>query len=212
MESDDLVHRRHAAAELVDRKSPFPQRRQHLPMRRRFHALHVENVVDEQVERSLRGDLGIELAQRTGGGISWIGKRLLPGLEQPLVQLLEGRDPHNHLASDGEERRDATFPVPKHQRRGPNGAHVLRDPLPVLAVPPGGPPHQGPVLIDEFHRRPVELGLDHVRDPVPDRFPHALVEPAERGFLLRRVEAEHRDGVLHRGKLVERFPPHPLRR
>src|SRR5688500_16570366 len=51
-----------------------------------FHAFHAAKAVEDDVERTFGGDFGIELFERTGGGVAGIGKT---GLARGLTLVIE---------------------------------------------------------------------------------------------------------------------------
>ena len=104
---DHLVERRAVPAMRLDRKAPARERVEQLALRREGKR-DVRRRGDgeaEEAERALRGDRGIELAQRARGGVARIREDRLAGLRALLVQLLEA-----HRTADStrrESRRSA---------------------------------------------------------------------------------------------------------
>src|SRR5258707_5807014 len=87
--------------------------------------------VAEELERPPGGDLGIELAQRAGGGVARIGEdRLAPGLAR-LVHREEGRLLHIDLAAYLHRRGSAALQTLRQPR---DRAQGFRDFLGLGAV------------------------------------------------------------------------------
>ena len=60
---------------LVGRQSKLFEQRKNFGMKIDIHAFGCAGSVENNSERTLRRDFGIEMLERTGGGISWIGKQ-----------------------------------------------------------------------------------------------------------------------------------------
>src|SRR5206468_7315201 len=59
---------------------------------------------EQEVERTLRRQAGIEEADRPGRGVARVGEERLPRLLAPAVHVLEGADRVEHLAARLQER------------------------------------------------------------------------------------------------------------
>ena len=98
---------------------------------------------------SLGSSWRIEPAAELRGWRTWLAR-----LRALLVQAGEGGDRQAHLAAHLEQRRGTVHA----QRDGPDGAQVLGDLLPDLAVAPRGAAGEHPVLVDSEMASPSTLG------------------------------------------------------
>ena len=107
---------------------------EHFPVGVRDGAFGVTEAVDKDVQGSLGGDTGVELADGAGGGVSRVDVKRLTGLLPLAVKLFKAAEGHVDLAAyfeaAGAIGRDG-------QRDGVDGAKVLGDILAAKAVTPG---------------------------------------------------------------------------
>ncbi len=61
--------------------------------------LDYSDVIGEERQRTDGSDRGVELTQRTGRSVAWVGKQRLILLGATAVQGTELRDAHVHLAA-----------------------------------------------------------------------------------------------------------------
>ena len=155
--------------------------------------------------------LGVLLPQRAGRRVAGIGEGLEPRLELALVELLERRHRHVHLAAHLEHRRHRAplLRPPQRVGHGGDGGHVGGDVVAGDPVAAGGRLHQPAVLVDERHGEPVDLEL--ADEGGLDRLGCDAGHAVEPGVQLLDaegvVEAHHRRPVLHRGEQHRRCPP-----
>ena len=165
-----------------------------LPLRRELVALEHADPVDEDGQRSLRGHRRIELPERARGCIASVRGGLLSGCELRLVEPGKALEREVDLSADLDSRgRRRAVRSPHSQRNRVDRPEVDRDILPTLAVAASRSPDESAALVDEGHRRAVDLRLENVRDRLVGTEPLANVV----GPLLQR---------LPRGDLLER--PH----
>ncbi|MDQ1110572.1 hypothetical protein QE418_000020 [Microbacterium testaceum] len=160
--------------------------------------------VREGGEPSRRGDLGLLFVERasaatTGRTLARLGQRALPELALPAIEVLEGRDGDEDLASHLDDRgvaltRELTRDVGQTQRvLGHDLAH------PPVAARRGRCEH--PVLVTQADREPVDLQL---AQPVHLSARGGLGLDGPVAKLVGRedvVEAEHALGVLDRREI-----------
>ena len=129
-------------------------------------ALRQLEVEHSDVQPPLGGDLGIELAERAGGGVAGVGHE---GLALDLtagIDLLEHAAGHVDLAPD-----DKTGQLLRQRHGdGADGAEVLRHVLAHLAVAPGRAPDEHAVTVLQGHGQAVHLGLNAVYRAVQRHF------------------------------------------
>ena len=140
------------------------------------------------------GDIGVELAQRPGGGVAGVGEEPLVGLALATVEIGERFEGHEDLAPDLHDvRRRRQLEPPGHR---PDREHVGGDVLPRHTVSPGGGPDEMAFFVDEGDGQPVELGLAHEGH----RFRHQTLEPLPPRLEVLDIECvierQHRDDVL----------------
>lgn len=163
-------------------------------------ALVGADAVHHHVQRAGGGDLGVLLAQRSGGRVARVGEGLVVGGDQPGVQLLEAFHGEEDLAADLDERGDvlALQAVRDLGDRPDVGGDVLAG----AAVAAGGRPGQAAVLVGEVDGEAVDLelaqevvvgGADVLGDPVGPGGQLLVVEGV--------VEGEHAFAVDHGGEL-----------
>ena len=123
-------------------------------------ALRVADGIAPDVERPLRGEPGVQLADGPGGGIARVHERAEPGREPLLVEAREGGEPQVDLAAHLHHGRRIGDAQPQRQRAdGPQvGGHVL----PHLAVAARGAHGEDAALVRERDRKAVDLGLDGI--------------------------------------------------
>ena len=80
-------------------ESPRAERVHALPVAAEGHAPHGQHIVCKEFEPALRCNPGIELSDRAGGSVSGRGIWFVALSHQSLVEGLELRDVHHHLAA-----------------------------------------------------------------------------------------------------------------
>src|SRR5437868_11332908 len=80
------------------------------------------SAVKDDAERSGRDDGGIELLQRTGRSIAWVGKARQALFRPVSVQLFESSPFHENFTADFENQRRFPF---KPAGNGSNGQGIL---------------------------------------------------------------------------------------
>src|SRR5207302_6380736 len=70
-------------------------------------AAFLQQLVTEKVERTLRSDVGIQLADRPRGEVAWIGEGCKTGTLALLIELLKASSRHQQFAADFKIRRNA---------------------------------------------------------------------------------------------------------
>jgi len=207
----------HHRAQVVHRHAEGGDRIQRRAVRgRRVPALGHAQPVGVEAQLLVGQPLGVELADRAGGGVARVDEGLLAALALAGIQALEVVAPHVDLAADLDQRRRlATQP----QRDLADRAHVLRHVLAGLAVAARGRLHEHAVLVAQVDGQPVELQLRAVlhrrRIGVqPQLAPHARVEGlrAAGGGVGLGADRQHRQRVLHRRQAVEHLADHALGR
>ena len=88
-----------------DRQAPGRQRLVGVGLRLGLEALALADAVADHAEGAGGGDLGVLLPQRAGRGVARVGELLLAGLDQRLVEPLEGLDREEHLAAHLDQLR-----------------------------------------------------------------------------------------------------------
>jgi len=186
---------------------------EHLVLALELEPLGGADPVAPHRERPRGGQLGVELAEGSGGGVARVRERGLAGFGAALVERREGRQRQVDLAADLEQRRSILDPQRDRSDRAEVLGHVLAD----RAVAPRGPPHEDPVLVDQGDGQAVDLGLGHVVDR---RLLDALLgqQPPRAGLPLAQLllgagvgQREHGQQVAHGREALERAPAHPLR-
>ena len=74
-------------------------------MRRKRHTLDELNIENEDIQTTLRRNLGIQLTQRTRSRVSWIGKEGFPFRFLALIQRLKALLGHEYLAPNNQPFR-----------------------------------------------------------------------------------------------------------
>ena len=115
------------------------------------------------LQRPGRGDPGVLLPQRAGGGVARVGERRLARLDQRGVELGERLDREEDLAADLDAR--SGWPVAGEPVRDAlDRADVVGDVLAGAAVAAGRGPHQPAVLVEQVDGQAVDLQLAQVVD------------------------------------------------
>ena len=191
-----------------------------------------------ELERALRGDFGVLLAQRSRGGIARIGKladlgrveflalflrRSARVIHQPRVERLEIGAPHIDLAADLEHLgRIAGQLLRNVGDMRDIGRHILAH-LPVAARRRA---HQPALLVAQRARQPVDLVLGrkrhrialgqrqeapHARDPILDLLRIEGIVEAHHANLVRDL-AQRRGGGGVAHLAAGRILPHQMRK
>ncbi|GBD46120.1 hypothetical protein HRbin41_00939 [bacterium HR41] len=108
-------------------------------------------------QRTRRGDVGIELADRAGGGVAGVRERRLAASDPLLIYAHELVPRHVGLAAHLDQRRRIGYAQRDRSDRLEVGGHVLAG----LAVSAGSAAYQHTVLVDERDREPVDLRLGY---------------------------------------------------
>ena len=186
---------------------------QELPLALEPNAVAVARAVDPDRERPLGRDLGVLLAQRSGGRVSRVRSSLLALGHQPLVEGIEARERHVDLAADFEHRRRIVAPEAQGDRR--DRAEVWCHVLALAPVASGRAAREHACLVHERDRGAVDLRLDDPGDllrrdiePLADVL-RPLLQGLIGGHLLERA---HRREVLGLLKLLGRWRSDTVRR
>ena len=178
--------------------------------RRKLRVLPHQDVVGVERQRPGGRDPGIQLPEGARRRVPRVLEGVPAGAFETLVHALEVRHGQHGFAAHREPRRDSVAGKPQRQR--PDRPQVAGDVLPDLPVPPGRPPNERPAPIDEFHRQPVELGLQAIFEVFPTDLPlHPVSELAEFRLVVDALEREHRRFVVHFGEAVGHRSPDALR-
>src|SRR5262249_54254972 len=84
----------------VRAEAEFAQQRERLGLRLAHESLARTDAVHPYGQRPRGGDRGILLAERAGGGVSWVGRDLLLRPCEALVELAKAGERHVHLPTD----------------------------------------------------------------------------------------------------------------
>ena len=185
-------------------------------MRGERDAVGRPDLVGPERQRSVGGELGVELANRAGGRVAGVHERREARLSPALVELGEIAQRHVHLAAHLDEGRRVGIVEPQRDRA--DRPDVVRDVLPDLAVAAGRAPLERAVSVDEAHREAVDLRLGHVLeirilDPLPGKVVAHPGDPRAQLVGRSRVrEREHPLGMAHLLQVADRLAPDPLRR
>ena len=204
MEGQHLVEARDAAHQRVDLESPAPERRHHLGLRAARQRAHLAPGVGEEAQRTRCRDRGVELAQRTRGGVARIGKDLVAGRRLARVDLGEIGMPEIDLAADLRHLRDTL--AAQLLRDVGDRERVRGDVLADRAVAAGRGGDELALLIAQAQRQAVDLRLgreDERRlraegEEAPDAFDelaHVLLAEAV-------GERQHRHAMAHLGEFL----------
>ena len=204
MEGQHLVEARDAAHQRVDLESPAPERRHHLGLRAARQRAHLAPGVGEEAQRTRRRDRGIELAQRTRGGVARIGEDLVAGRRLARVDLGEIGMPKIDLAADLRHLRD---PLAAQLLRDVADRQRIRgDVLADRAIAAGRGGDELALLIAQAQRQAVDLRLGRKderrlraeREEAPDAFDelaHVVLAEAV-------GERQHRHAMAHLGEFL----------
>ena len=213
---DDLVLGRQLLDVGVDREAVRAQPLERLPVGVQREPLGNPDRVAPQRQRSVGGELRIELADRAGGRVARVHERRQPRLGPPLVERSEVGQRHVDLTADLDQRRRIVIVEPQRDRadRAEVVGHVLAD-FPVSA---GRAALEHAVAIDQRDRQAVDLGLGDVLelgvvDPLPRQVVAHPLDP--RPQLVRGAgvgEREHRLRVPDLDQIADRLTADPLRR
>lgn len=146
-------------------------------------------------------DLGVQLPQTSGGGITRIDKQLVSLDPVALVERLEGRLGHEYFTAHFQQRR--IIIAPEFQRHRPNGTNVFGNIFTDRAIAPGGGTLQHAIAIEDTDRQTIELGLAAIAE-LADSVSHPLMEGSKVFFTEGVVQTEHRFKVSHLFKLGQR--------
>ena len=93
-----------------------------------------------------------------------------------------------------------------------DGFEVLSDVFAPVAVTPGGAHLEAPSGVDQLHRHPVHLGLDHVIEAMggAQKALEAVLEVPGLGLGKSVFQGEHGDAVGHRLEFIQGGGPHAL--
>ena len=123
--------------------------------------LDIENI---DIQSPLGGHLRIQLPQRTGSGISGVGKQGLSLFLLPSIQLFKAFLRHEYLAPDDQSGRR----ILNGHGNGADGLQIFRHILSHISVSPGCSPDENAVYILQRYRKTVDLRL-HREIGMPSR-------------------------------------------
>ena len=156
--------------------------------------------IGKKAQRSPGGDRGIQLTQRSGGGVARVGEGLGALLRLPRVQGREIGMAHIDLAAHLKHLRRAA-------QRGGNigdGPGVGGDVFPRLAIAACRRLHQPPAFIAQGQRQPVDLRFRRIGQrrtrAEAEEIADALVEGRDLIGVEGIGEAQHRDRVAGLGE------------
>ena len=181
---------------------------------------HLADAVAAEFQRTVGGDLRVQLAQAAGRGVARVGEGLAADFQLRGVEPLETGLGHEHFAAHFQGRRPAA--AVQLERDVAHGAHVDADVFAGGAVAARGAAHQHAVLIEQADRQAIELGFaavfhrragaEQIAGRQVQAFGHPTVELAHVGFFEGVAEAEHRHFVTHLGERRQRRAADPLGR
>ena len=205
MEGQHLVEARDAAHQRVDLESPAPERRHHLGLRAARQRAHLAPGVGEEAQRTRRRDRGIELAQRTRGGVARIGEdlvagRRLAGVDRGEIGMPRDRSRRGSPPPPGSPLPRSFFGM------SPTVQRIRGDVLADRAVAAGRGGDELALLIAQAQRQAVDLRLGREderrlraeREEAPDAFDelaHVLLAEAV-------GERQHRHAMAHLGEFL----------
>ena len=168
------------------------------------------------MQRPLRGDVRVLLAERAGGRVAGVDEEALPELGLAFVHGLELGDGHVDLAAHLEHVgiRSARFgQLLGHVLDGGDvGRHVLAGDT----VAPGGRLDEPAPLVGQRHGHAVDLGLaregERVQVEIGRLAPQPLPPRPQLVLAEGVVEAHHRDPVAHLLEQARRRGAHGVRR
>ncbi|MNQ75089.1 hypothetical protein D3C85_898690 [compost metagenome] len=179
---------------------------------------HLADAVAAEFQRTVGGDLRVQLAQTACRRVARVGEGLAADFQLRGVEPLETGLGHEHFAAHFQGRRPAG--AVQLERDVAYGAHVDADVFASGAVAAGRAAHQDAILIQQADGQAIELGLTAVLDcraateQVTGRqvqaFGHPAVELTHVGFFEGVAETEHRHFVTHLGKRRQRRAAHSL--
>ena len=179
----------------------------------RFHRQLLTGRLDveaKDAESAAARDLGVELAQRSGGGVARIGEGGLAGLLALSVELGEPGLGEVDLPADLHQLGPAL--ALELERDLTDGPQIGGDVLALDAVAARRSDGEHAVAVREAHRRAVDLHLEGVaRRPDLRHEPRVPVLPlAELRFAERVGERQHGHEVTLLAKLVGRLGAHAV--
>ena len=212
----DLGRRGAAGHVGVDAKTGGAQPVEELALAVDVQRIGIGNGVDKGGQVAARRDLGILLAQRSGGGVAWVGEGVAALGIGLFIQTNKAAFGHIDLAA----YFDGTLAVGTHvgERRLEqvhghilDGTHVERHVLARCAIATCGGAHEGSVLVGKRHAQAVDLKLAGIGDATgTERILGALeprVELVQVHGIVHRIHARH---VRDRRKLLAHVAAHAL--
>ena len=197
----------------IDPQSPFFQAFQQLPLGGKSPVHDLTDPVAEDIQRPLRGDGRVQLAEGSCRSVPRVCEERLPRALPLEVEFPEGAEGQKHFSPHFQAggKRPASGRA-KGQRNGFYGFQVLSDVFPHETIPPGGPGDKSPFLVDQLDGNAVHLELGAVFDRCrrsQEPF-HPGVEFANL-FLVKGVgQAEHGEGVADSLEFFQGRGPDPL--
>ena len=166
------------------------------------------DAITAEFQRTVGGDLRIQLAQAASGGIARVGEGFAADFQLSGVEPLEAGFGHEHFATDFQGRRPAA--ALQLERDVAHGAHVDADVFTGRTVATRRAAHQYAILIQQADRQTIELGLTAIfnrrtaAQQVTDRQIQTFGDPTIKlthvGFFKGVTEAEHRHFMTHLGE------------
>jgi hypothetical protein len=199
----------------ADEEAPVGQQREHSGLGLDSLRQALADGVGAKLEgaQAVRIDV-MELAQRARRGVARVREGLLPALEPPRVQPLEGGDRQRDLAAHRDVRRNPAALGVENQGDAVALAEVRRHVLALEAVAAGRADGEAPLLVHQLHAGAVELRLAHVLHRLVrlQQAPDAFVEGDQLFAAHGIVERQHRDAVLDLGEALGGRGADPLAR
>ncbi len=162
-ELPDRIDRLALLREWVCGDAPSGERGQELAVRFKRIAGDFTSSVGDNAEPALGDDARIELLERAGGRIAWVGEGLVAGFDDGSVHPLELGGRHKDFAAHFENSWNRVFRVfVERERDGANGADVLCHVVATLTIAAGGSLNELPALVAKVDRDAIDFGIGKV--------------------------------------------------
>ncbi len=150
MVGDHVLDRGTAAPVQGNGKSPSGQGVEFIPVGRQPGPGESHHFVTGDDQRTSRRDRGIQLPQRSRGGIARVRKGLLPSFRDPAVERLKIVQPHVDFTPDDQAVRIFRFRK-QLEGEGADRSQIDRDILARRAVASGRPSGKQPAFVEQLH-------------------------------------------------------------
>ena len=172
-----------------------------------------QGLVDEDIQVAARHHAGIQCSQGSGRGVARIGEQGLPLVLPFPIQLLKGVQRQEDLPSHLDRPPFAPLAAQSRhmERHRPYGTNVGGDVLAPQSVASGDSPNQRSILEGQGQAEAVDLELTDEAGPAArGRLLDPPVKVQQLAFRVGIVQAQHREGVLHRHHSLGGLPSDPL--